>query len=120
MAWNLTLRNALSLRPNRRIQSLKEALSFLLGSEGSLYQVRKLASACSKIISLGNCVGNVTRLMTRNTFGVVNFATNWNSLISLTPECVDELNFWKDNLVHINGVPLWPVKDKPTKNVYSL
>ena len=85
---------------DRRIQSLTEDLLFLLGLEGSLSQVRKLASVCGKIISLGNCVGNVTRLMTRTIFAVVNSATNRNSLISLTPEYVDELNFWKDNLVH--------------------
>ena len=83
---------------DRRIQSLTEDLLFLLGSEGSLYQLCKPASACGKIILLGNCVGKVTRLMTRNTFAVVNSTTNRNSLISLTPECVDKLNFWKGNL----------------------
>ena len=65
---------------------------------------------CGKIISLGNCVGNVDRLMIRNIFAVKNSAMNWNSMVSLTPGCVDELNFWKVNLVHINGVPLWPIK----------
>ena len=42
----------------------------------SLFQVRELASVCDKIITLGNCVGNVTRLMTRNTFAAVNSVTN--------------------------------------------
>ena len=52
---------------NTRIQSLSEDLSFLLDStHPSLYQVRKLAIVCGKIISLGNCVGDVARLMTRN------------------------------------------------------
>ena len=103
-----------------RMQSLTEDLSFLLDSgRPPLHQARLLASVCGKIISLGNCVGNVARLMTRNTFAVINSAMNWNSLVSLTPDCVDELNFWKDKLVHINGVPLWPVKRKPTKIVYS-
>ncbi|CAH3148880.1 unnamed protein product, partial [Porites lobata] len=72
-----------------RIQSLSEDLSFLLDStHPSLYQVRKLASVCGKIISLGTCVGNVARLMTRNIFAVINFAMNWNSMVSLTPGCV--------------------------------
>ena len=93
-----------------RIQSLSEDLSFLLDStHPSLYQVRKLASICGKIISLGTCVGNVARFMTRNIFAVINSAMNWNSMVSLTPGCVDELNFWKANLVYINGVPLWIV-----------
>ena len=91
-----------------RIQSLSEDLSFLLDATNpSLYQVSRLASVCGKIISLGNCVRNVARLMTRNIFAVVNSATNWNSMVSLTPGCVEELNFWKVNLVYINSVPLW-------------
>ena len=85
-----------------------------------MYQVRKLASVCGKIISLWNCVGNVARLMTRNIFAVINSAMNWNSMVSLTPGCVDKLNFWKVNLVvYINGVPLWPIKRKPSRIVYS-
>ena len=74
-----------------RIQSLLEDLSFLLDStHPSLYQVRKLASVCDKIISPGNCVGNVAWLMTRNIFAVINSAMNWNSMVSSTPGCVDE------------------------------
>ena len=101
-----------------RIQSLTEDLLFLLESKDSLFQVRKLASVCGKIISLWNSVGSLTRLMVRNTFAVVKSVTNWNSLVSLTPEYINELNFWKDNLATNNGVPLWPVKRKPTQIVY--
>ena len=102
-----------------RIQSLLDVLSVLLDStHPSLYQVRKLASACGKIISLGNCVGNVVRLMTTNIFAVINSAMNWCSMVSLTPGCADELNFWKVNLVHFNGVPLWPIKRKPSGIAY--
>ena len=68
----LTPQNASSLR---RIARTQDSL-FLLGSKDSLFQVRELASVCDKIISLGNCVGNVTRLMTRNTFAAVNSVTN--------------------------------------------
>ena len=94
--------------------SLTEDLLFLLGSKDSLFQVRKLASVCGKIFSaLGNCIGNITRLMTRDTFAVVNSVTNWNSLVSLTPDCINELNFWEGNLATIK-----PVKRKPTKILY--
>ena len=57
--------------------------------------------------------------MTRNIFAVINSAMNWNSMVSLIPGCVDELNFWKVNLLHITGVPLWPIKCKPSRIVYS-
>ena len=79
---------------DKRIDSLINDSSSLLSSERSLHQVRKLASVCGKIISLGNCVGNVTRLMTRNTFLVINSTADWNSpVVSLTPECLHELDF---------------------------
>ena len=57
--------------------------------------------------------------MTRNTFAVVNSVTNWNSLVSLTLERTDESNSRKDSLATIKGVPLLPVKRKPTKIVYT-
>ena len=57
--------------------------------------------------------------MTRNTFAVVNSVTNWNSLVSLTLERTDESNSPKDSLATIKGVPLLPVKRKPTKIVYT-
>ena len=88
-----------------------------------LYGFEPITSAIlvqrSKIISLGNCFGNVTRPMTRNTFAVVNSVTNWNSLVSLTLERTDESNSRKDSLATIKGVPLLPVKRKPTKIVYT-
>ena len=103
-----------------RTWSLSDVLSFVLdSSHPSLCQVRMLGSVCSKIISLGNCIANVARLMTRNIFAVINSAMNWNSMVSLTPGRVDELNFWEINLLHINGVPLWPIKRKPSRTVYS-
>ena len=40
-------------------------------------------------------------------------------MISLMPGCVDGLNFWKVNLLHINGVTLWPIKLKPSRILYS-
>ena len=103
-----------------RIQSLLDDLSVLLDlTHASLYQVRKLASACGKIISLGNCVGNVVRLMTRNIFAVIKLCYELERNGFFDAGCVDELNFWKVNLVHINGVPLWPIKGKPSRIVYS-
>ena len=98
------------------MQSLTEDLSFLLDSgRPPLHQARLLASVCGKIISLGNCVGNVARLMTRNTFAVINSAMNWNSLVSLTPDCVDKLNFWKDNLVPLTACLCSPLSVRQLK-----
>lgn len=81
--------------------------------------VRKLASVCGKIISLSSCVGNVSRLMSRNLFAVINTVPTWNSFVRPSSEALDELNFWKSNVALLNGIPIWPVRHKPLKIVYS-
>ena len=53
--------------------------------------VRKLACVCGKIISLTNCVGNVSRLMNRNLFAVISSASSWNSHVHLSSESLTEL-----------------------------
>ena len=104
---------------DKRISSLQEDLAFLLATFLSSHPVRELASVCGKIISLGNCVDNFSMLMSRNIFAVINSAPSWNSYVVLSPEALAELNFWKDNVSSLNGIPIWPVKQKPSKIVYS-
>ena len=84
---------------DKRINSLQEDLAALLAFSSSCHPVRKLASVCGKIISLGSCVGNVSRLMSRNLFAVINTAPTWFSYVRLSSEAPDELNFWKFNLM---------------------
>ena len=83
---------------DKRINSLQEDLAALLAFSSSCHPVRKLASVCGKIISLGSCVGNLSRLMSRNLFAVINTAPTWNSYVRLSSEALDELNFWKSNV----------------------
>ena len=78
---------------DKRITSLQEDLAALLAISSSCHPVRKLASVCGKIISLGSCVGNDSRLMCRNLFAVINTAPTWNSCVRLSSEALDELNF---------------------------
>lgn len=59
---------------DERIMSLQDVLNSILSVSSVRIPVRKLASVCGKIISLTNCVGNVSRLMTRNLFAVTNSA----------------------------------------------
>ena len=102
-----------------RVQSLSNDLfDILKGPHLSLY-VKKLASICGKIISLGNCVGNVTRLMTRNIHTVINSTQNWYCQVYLSPDSLAELRFWSRNVIKLNGIPLWPIKHSPTRIVYS-
>lgn len=103
----------------KRITSLQEDLATLLAIPSSCHPVRKLASVCGKIISLGPCVGNVSRLMSRNLFAVINTAPTWNSYVRLSSEALAELVFWKSNAASLNGIPIWSVRHKPSKIVYS-
>ena len=103
----------------KRINSLHHDLATILAASPPCHPVRKLASVCGKIISLGNCVGNVCRLMTRNLFAVINSAPTWNACVHLSSEALSELNFWKSNVASLNGIPIWPLVRKPSKIVYS-
>ena len=57
--------------------------------------------------------------MTRRLYALINSAPNWNSKLNITEDVIEELTFWKDNIVKINGIPIWPVQPVPTKIVYS-
>ena len=57
--------------------------------------------------------------MSRNLFAVINTAPTWISYVRLSSEALDELNFWKSNVAILNGIPIWPVRHKPSKTVYS-
>ncbi|KAL9969042.1 hypothetical protein ACROYT_G021206 [Oculina patagonica] len=103
----------------KRVTSLQQDLSSLLATSSICLPVRKLASVCGKIISLGNCVGNVSRLMSRNLFAVINSAPSWNASVYLSSDALAELNFWSSNVASLNGIPMWPVSSKPSKIVYS-
>ena len=101
------------------ITSFQEDLAALLAISFSCHPIRKLASVCGKIISVGSCVGDVSRLISRNVFAVINTALTWNSYIRLLSEALAELSFWKSNVASLNGIPIWPVRHKPSKIVYS-
>ena len=48
--------------------SLQDDLHSKLSTSSVRIPVRRLVSVCGKVFSLINCVGHVSRLMTRNSF----------------------------------------------------
>lgn len=76
---------------DERSMSLQDVLTSILSVSSVRIPVRKLACVCGKIISLTNCVGNVSRLMTRNLFAVISSAWSWNSHVLLSSESLIEL-----------------------------
>ena len=52
----------------------------------------------TEIISTGPVVGNVSRIMTRHCSMSVAAAPDWDSLFKLDQYCINEVEFWNDNL----------------------
>ena len=63
---------------------------------------RQLASFTGKIISTGPVVGNVSRIMTRHCSMSVAAAPDWDSLFKLDQYCINEVEFWNDNIIKGN------------------
>ena len=104
---------------DKRIESLLCDLNDILRDSRLSVHVKKIAPVAGKIISLSNCVGNVTRFMSRNLYSLINSASAWSDYVQLNGEAVIELKFWQENLCKCNGIPIWPVKRRPTRIVYS-
>ena len=51
----------------------------------------------------------------------LNSSSSWSDYVKLSDEVnvVTELKFWRENLCKCNGVPIWPVKGRPTRIVFS-
>ena len=81
--------------------------------------MRTLAAVVGQIISLTPCVGDVTRIMTRSLYAVVNTKMSWNSTVELSKEAYAELMFWNQNVDCLNCRSPWLPPSIPAKFVYS-
>ena len=104
---------------DKRIRGLVSDLDDLLRDLHVAVHVKRVATVAGKIMSLSNCIGNVTRLMSRNLYSLINSASTWFDFVKLSKEVVIELVFWRENLCKCNGIPIWPVEVRPTRIVYS-
>ena len=55
----------------------------------------------------------------QKSFVVINSASSWNSNVHLSSESLTELTFWRSNVANLNGIPIWPERNKPSKIFYS-
>ena len=62
----------------------------------------RLASIVGNIISMSPVLGNLSRIMTRHCQMSVAAAQDWDSIFLLDRYCVEELEFWKNNLRSVN------------------
>ena len=62
---------------DKRIESMMSDLDDLLRDSHVAVYVKRVATVAGKIFSLSNCVGNITRLMSRNLYSLIYFASTW-------------------------------------------
>jgi len=104
---------------NQRMTKLKSLINSMLQCKSREVKAKDLALLIALIISLAVCFGNVTRIMTRSSYEVLNGKVSWYSNVKLTDLAMQEILVWKHNAQFVNGRPAWDTEIKPTKIVYS-
>ena len=66
-----------------------------------------LASIIGKIVSMGLAFSQVTRLMTRSPYGMLNAKNSWCQTLLLTAEATEELSFWLEHIEKFNRQNIW-------------
>ncbi|XP_052089575.1 uncharacterized protein LOC127726267 [Mytilus californianus] len=82
-------------------------------------KIRLLAKLCGKIISFSPAIGNVTQIMTRCTFSVINLKQDWDQYVDLRhhSDSIQEILFWKQNIHCLKPLPL--LRNNSEFNVFT-
>jgi hypothetical protein len=93
--------------PAARVEKLLKALHRLQSAHTARESVnaRELARVCGHLLSVRLAV-SPARIYSRALYAALNTAESWNSRVSLTPEAVQEVEFWLSSLRAFNGRPL--------------
>ena len=89
---------ALNSRCNRisvtekRINKLKKGIEFLKQCEDSSVRAKELEAVIGQIISLSPCAGNLSRIMTRSIYAVLNQKKPWYANVTLS-EAREKIEF---------------------------
>jgi hypothetical protein len=69
-----------------------------------LITARNLAQVTGKIISMSPVIGNISRLMTRYCYMIIETRSAWDSLLEIihSDQVKAELVFWQENIVKLN------------------
>ncbi|XP_071126919.1 uncharacterized protein [Mytilus edulis] len=89
--------------PERRLNDLLQSIDEIL-DRFLFFSARQLAQVTGKIISLSPVLGNLTRLMTRYCYLCIVERLSWDKLLQIVypAEILNELKFWKSNVVTLN------------------
>ena len=99
--------------PEAKVIDLQELIGILLANSNKV-RIRSLAKVCGKVISLTPAIGNVTQIMTRALFSVINERDDWDQFININfySDLSFELVFWKNNVNLLIPVPLLAKKSE--------
>ena len=97
--WDL--KDNLLTVPEDKIDKLLVSIDYAL-SQSSL-PARQLASVTGSIISNMLVFGNVCKLMTKSLHRALDRREVWESRVDLDPCARKELEFWKNNVSHLNS-----------------
>ncbi|XP_063416029.1 uncharacterized protein LOC134697676 [Mytilus trossulus] len=105
--WDL--RKCVLQIPESKILDLQECIGIALSNPCKV-KIRTLAKICGKVISLTPAIGNVTQIMTRATFAVINERDDWDQCmdINFNSDLIFEFMFWKNNVQLLMPVSLLP------------
>ena len=79
---------------------------------------RKLVSLIGKIMSMSLALGPIAQLMTYSLYATLNNRVAWCQKLLLTPEALEELKFWFNEVTKCNGQHIWH-KPSAVRVVYS-
>ena len=91
--------------PKEKLDALRGQLQQAMMSK--FLTARSIASITGKIISMSIALGPVTRLMTRNLYGLIATRYSWCHMLQISSEVWSELKFWSDQLEDFNGQDIW-------------
>ena len=102
LLWNL-IKGVLEI-PETRLLKVENAILNILNS---LYGVsaRKIAHLTGLLISLAPSLGNITQLMTRHLYFLINNRLTWDKPLNISGcfGLIQELNYWRTHLRKLNG-----------------
>lgn len=122
LGYDILLQSGLFRVPERRIQGIYQGIHEILESKSKLGDVRvkarTLASVAGKIVSTSLAVGSISKLMTKAMHICVESRYSWDSLVNLSDQALEELDFWLNNISTLNSAKVGP-KPSASRIVYS-
>ena len=101
---NIDSREGYLTIPENRIEKTLNTLAEIkrdVDSRGKVF-VREIASFVGQIISMAIVIGNVSLIMTKSLSYDIKEANTWFSCIILSEESKVQLEFWQENIKHLN------------------